>query len=186
MKECVVIFDRGRRILTVSLVFGGICTGVAFVKAIWPYRFWSFRLGKSEPSTFDQRHSAAAQAGIYVHILDTTQYATAATVIPRDAFSGFWKILHVDASDWNKFHLDRRNGIRLPIAPKFPLLSELADIEIENIDFSPDQIDELLTEIDLVREMNGGGLQNDVLLALSKVAIMASAAKKGLILSPFC
>jgi hypothetical protein len=73
------------------------------------------------------------------------------SAISRDAFRGFWKLLDVDANDWNQFHLDRRNGIRLSVATKFPLLSELADIEIGNIDFSADQVDELRVEIDEVQ-----------------------------------
>jgi hypothetical protein len=78
-----------------------------------------------------------------------------------------------------------RNGIRLPVAPKFPLLSELADIEIENIDFSADQVDDLRAELNEVQESHVGWLQNGVLLALSNAAMMASAQNKGLTLSPF-
>jgi hypothetical protein len=181
-----VISDRAWRILTASLAFGGICLTVAYgMKSVLPVRFWSFRLRGSREKLAHEQKTMVARSGIGVRLLDTKQNVLPIAMIPRDAFSGFWKLLHVDASDWNQFHLDRRDGIRLPVAPKFPLLSELADIEIENIDFSADQMDELRAEMNAVQENHAERLENDVLLTLSDAARMASAQNKGLTLSPF-
>jgi hypothetical protein len=159
--------------------------GCAFViKSLWPQRFWSFRLRGSR-RTFDHQENAAAALGISVRIVDGKNYSPPIATIPRNSLNDFWQLLHVEAADWNKFYLDRRAGNRFPIAPRFPLLSELADIEIENIAFSADQIDELRAEIDEVHETHMGSFQNDVSLALTNAAIAASAQNKGLILSPF-
>jgi hypothetical protein len=179
-----VISDRDRGILIASLVFGGACIGCAFlIRSMWS--IWSFKLGISRSESVYRRPALGATSGISVRILDTKEYASPIAVIPGSSFNGFWQLLHVDANDWNNFHLERRRGNRVPIAPKFPLLSELADIVIENIPFPADQIDELRAEIDAVEETQVGHYQNRVLLALSKAAIIASAEKKGLILSPF-
>jgi hypothetical protein len=132
-----------------------------------------------------QQNATPVPSGISVRILDTKQYAPPIAMIPRDAFYGFWELLHVNANDWNKFQLNRQRGTPLPVAPKFPLLSELADIEIENIDFSANQISELQAEIDAAQGDHSGRLQNEVLLTLSNAAIKASAENKGLRLSPF-
>jgi hypothetical protein len=181
-----VISDKAHRVFIASLALGVISMGCAFViMFIWPQRFWSIRFRGSTRTFGHQENATAVPTGIAVRILDRENYSSPIATISRNSFTDFWRLLDVGANAWSRFHLERQTGDHLPIALKFPLLSELADIEIDNIDFSADQIDELRAEINEVQESHVGSLQNGVLLALSNAAIVAAAQNKGLTLSPF-
>jgi hypothetical protein len=77
------------------------------VKSVLFVKFWSVRFRGPTEELAHEQNAVAARSGIGVRLLDTKQYVLPIAMLPRDSFSGFWQLLHVDANDWDQFHLDR-------------------------------------------------------------------------------
>lgn len=177
--------NRRRMILTVGILWAGYLGFATLRKRLLHNQVWSFQVARSKRSSRGEKHVVKRVPSIYMRVYQGSVYTSPVYVIPMDSFQGFWKLLDVRPDDWDNFHSARLEGRRVPLAPTFPLLSELTDVVLGNLYFSREQLGELQAEVETVLFMQLDAKDNAVLAALDKGCTMALREYSGLGLSPF-
>ncbi len=105
--------------------------------------------------------------------------------VPEEGLPAFWEALGVHEGDEQRLWPQWMEGNWVPVAPTFPILSELIQMRIDISDIKADDIPALLQEIEIGRANCSDARGLAVFDALRKCAMLALAQSKGIVLSPF-
>lgn len=122
---------------------------------------------------------------ISVRLLDGHVYFDPCAFLPEDGLRAFWNALGVAEDAEDKLQPEWIAGNMIPVAPEFPVLSWLIQMQIDNSTVSLDDMPELLREIAIGRERCTQALGLAVFNELERAATLALAQAKGISLSPF-
>jgi hypothetical protein len=120
-----------------------------------------------------------------VRLLEKNVYLEPCAFLSEDGIPDFWRALGVAADAEEKLQPEWMKGNWIPVAPAFPVLSELIQMQIDNADIEPNDIPELVREIAIGRERCKEVSGITVFDELEKAAKLALARDKGISISPF-
>lgn len=112
-------------------------------------------------------------------------YSDPCACMPRNGIPAFWDALGVAEDAEEKLQPEWVKGNLIPVAPEFPVLSWLIQMQIDNSTIKSADVPELLREIAIGRQncKRASGLA--VFDELEKAANLALAKGKSISLSPF-
>jgi hypothetical protein len=131
------------------------------------------------------RKTSITKHFITVRLLDGNVYFEPCAFLPEDGILAFWDALGVADDAEEKLRSEWDKGNWIPVAPEFPLLSELIEMQIDNTIIKSADMPELLREIAVGRERCTEISGLAVFDELEKAAALALAQAKGISLSPF-
>jgi hypothetical protein len=99
--------------------------------------------------------------------------------------ANFWGALGVTVDTEEKLQPEWVKGNWTPVAPAFPVLSELIQMQIDNAAIESSDMTELVREIAIGRERCNDALGLVVFEELEKAGKLALSQANGLSLSPF-
>jgi hypothetical protein len=120
-----------------------------------------------------------------VRLFDEDVYSDPCGFIQLAGYDSFWQALGVEEDAEEKLQPEWMKGNWVPVAPEFPVLSELIQMQIDNSIIKSADVPELLREIAIGRqnckEASGLAMFDE----LEKAAKLALAQGKNISLSPF-
>jgi hypothetical protein len=122
---------------------------------------------------------------ITVRLFDGDVYSDPCALLPLEGLAAFWDALGVAEDTEEKLQPEWVKGNLIPVAPEFPVLSWLIQMQIDNSTIKSADVPELLREIAIGRERCNEASGIAVFDELEKAAKLALAQAKGLSLSPF-
>lgn len=122
---------------------------------------------------------------ITVRLLDGDVYFEPCAFLPENGLRAFWEALGVVEDAERKLHPEWMKGNWIPVAPDFPVLSWLIQMEMDNSTVELADLPELLREVAIGRERCTDPSGLAVFNELEKAAKLALAQAKGISLSPF-
>jgi hypothetical protein len=122
---------------------------------------------------------------ITVRLFDGDLYSDPCAFLPLSGLAAFWNALGVSEETEEQLQPEWVKGNLIPVAPAFPVLSWLIQMQIDHSTIEPRDVPELLREIELGRGrcIEGPGLA--VFDELGKAAGLALRQGMGISLSPF-
>lgn len=125
------------------------------------------------------------ESHITVRLHEGDIYLDPCAFLPQDGIRAFWDALGVAEDAEDKLQPEWIAGNMIPVAPEFPVLSWLIQMQIDNSTVGLDDLPELLREIAIGRERCTQASGLAVFNELEKATTLALAQAKGLSLSPF-
>ncbi len=122
---------------------------------------------------------------ITVRLLEGDVYHEPCALLQEDGIAAFWAAFGVANDAEEKLQPEWIKGNWIPVAPEFPVVSELIQMQIDNSNVELADIPELLREIEIGRTRSTDPSGLAVFNELEKAATLALAQAKGLSLSPF-
>jgi len=122
---------------------------------------------------------------ITVRVFSGNVYSDPFAYLPLEGIRAFWDALGVAEDAEEKLQPEWVKGNLLPVAPEFPVLSELIQMQIDHSNVKSADVPELLREIAVGRERCSDAAGLAVFNELEKAAKLAFAQGKDISLSPF-
>lgn len=122
---------------------------------------------------------------ITVRLFHGDVYSDPVALLPLSGMASFWTALGVAEDTEEKLQPEWVKGNWIPVAPAFPVLSGLIQMQIDNAAIESSDIAELVREIAIGRERCNDALGFVVFEELEKAGKLALSQAKGLSLSPF-
>ena len=122
---------------------------------------------------------------ITVRLFDGDVYSDPCAFLPQAGIAAFWNALGVAEDAEEKLQPEWIKGNWIPVAPEFPVLSELIQMQIDNSTIRLADVTELLREIAIGRQNCKEALGLAMFNELEKAAKLALAQGKNISLSPF-
>lgn len=122
---------------------------------------------------------------ITVRLFGRDVYSAPCAFLPLAGLAAFWAALGVTEDTEEKLQPEWVKGNLIPVAPAFPVLSWLIQMQIDNAAIEPADIPELVREIAIGRERCNDASGLVVFEELEKAGNLALAQARGLSLSPF-
>jgi hypothetical protein len=122
---------------------------------------------------------------ITVRVFNGDAYSDPCAFIPEAGLAAFWYALGVKEDAEQKLQPEWVKGNLVPVAPAFPVLSWLIQMQIDNSTIRLTDVPELLREIAIGRQKCKETLGIAVFDELEKAAKLALAQGKDISLSPF-
>ena len=120
-----------------------------------------------------------------VRLFEAEVYSKPCAFLPEDGLRAFWDALGVAEDAEEKLQPEWVKGNLIPVAPEFPVLSWLIQMQIDNSTIESADMPELFPELAAGRERCNDASGLAVFNELEKAAKLALAQGKSMLLSPF-
>jgi hypothetical protein len=122
---------------------------------------------------------------ITVRLFEGEVYSEPCAFMPLEGIRAFWDALGVAEDAEDKLQPEWVKGNLIPVAPEFPVLSELIQMHYDNSTIKSADVPELLREIKVGRKRCSEAAGLAVFNELEKAAELALEQDKNMSLSPF-
>lgn len=122
---------------------------------------------------------------ITVRLFSGDVYSGPCALLPLAGLAAFWDALGVTEDTEEKLHPEWMKGNWIPVAPEFPVLSWLIQMQIDNSTIRLADVPELLREVAIGRQKCKEAIGTAVFDELEKAAKLALAQGKDISFSPF-